>query len=96
MAIGPRRIGGQNLEGRFFIITIPAGWTENDPLPAPSPDDSWFDRLTEFKAALDCPWIRRPLRHTPWADGTRSTGVNYVARRDGLGRDILALAGPVD
>ena len=80
MASGLRRIGGQNLEGRFFIITVPEGWTENDPLPAPSSRDMWFDRLTDFKAALDCPWIHRPLRYKPWVDDTGSTTLNYPTR----------------
>jgi hypothetical protein len=63
-----RRIGGQNFEGRYFIITVPDGWTENDPLPPPTPEDRWFDRLTDFKAELDCPWIRRPLRHVEYRE----------------------------
>jgi hypothetical protein len=67
----PKRIGGQNLEGRYFIISVPDDWTENDPLPAPSPDDRWFDRMSDFRASLDCPWIRVPLRHSPWKDGAR-------------------------
>jgi hypothetical protein len=67
-ALPPRHIGGQNLEGRFFIISVPAGWTQNDPFPEPGPDDRWFDRVTDFKAALDCPWIRRPVRFAQWRD----------------------------
>jgi len=67
----PKHIGGQNLEGRYFIISVPDDWTENDPLPPPSPEDQWFDRMSEFKAALDCPWIRVPRRHSPWNDGVR-------------------------
>jgi hypothetical protein len=63
-----KHIGGQNLEGRFFIISVPDDWTESDPLPPPSPEDRWFDRMTDFKAALDCPWIRLPLRHMPWSE----------------------------
>jgi len=78
-----RRIGGQNLEGRFFIIAVPANWTENDPLPQPSADDLWFDRLTDFKAALDCPWIRRPMRFRQWTglavDRSRPARIDSVA-----------------
>lgn len=62
------RIGGQNLEGKYFITTVPDGWTQNDSFPEPSADDLWFDRLTDFKAALDCPWIRRPVRFVQWRD----------------------------
>ena len=75
-----RRIGGQNLEGRFFIVTVPDDWTENDPLPAPSPEDRWFDRMSDFKAALDCPWIRRPLRHTVCQDSRRDRDDNSPQR----------------
>jgi hypothetical protein len=81
MTKGPRRIGGQNLEGRYFIITVPEGWTENDPMPAPSPNDAWFDRLTDFKEALDCPWIRRPLRYKAWSEVKRPPlSASYAAR----------------
>jgi hypothetical protein len=83
MTTGPRRIGGQNLEGRYFIITVPENWTENEPLPAPRPYDAWFDRLTDFKAALDCPWIRRPLRHHVWSE--TPIGRGRLARFDRLG-----------
>jgi len=69
-----RRIGGQNLEGRFFIITVPDDWTENDPLPEPRPEDQWFDRLTDFKSALDCPWIHRPLRFRAWRPSVVRSG----------------------
>ena len=67
-----RRIGGQNFEGRYFIITVPDNWTENDPLPSPGPEDRWFERLSDFKAALDCPWIRTPLRHQEWREPARA------------------------
>ncbi len=82
MATALRRIGGQNLEGRFFIIAVPDEWTETDPLPLPAPDDMWFDRLTDFKAALDCPWIRRPLRHNPYVDAGKSAGQTHAAMLD--------------
>jgi hypothetical protein len=61
-----QRIGGQNFEGRFFIIAVPDNWVEGQALPEPSPEDRWFDTLDAFKAALDCPWIRRPVRFQPW------------------------------
>lgn len=61
-----RQIGGQNLEGRYFIIAVPEHWVDGDPLPEPCADDRWFDRLDDFKAALDGPWIRRPMRHQLW------------------------------
>lgn len=61
-----KRIGGQNLEGKYFIISVPDGWTEKDPYPEPSPADQWFDRLSDFKAALDCPWLHVPVRFAQW------------------------------
>jgi hypothetical protein len=68
MYVVSKHIGGQNLEGRFFIVSVPDDWTENDSLPPPSPEDRWFDRMTDFKAALDCPWIRLPRRHMQWTE----------------------------
>ena len=61
-----RPIGGFSLEGRYFIVQVPEGWTEMDPLPEASPDDLWFDRVSDFKAALHGPWIRRPVRRSVW------------------------------
>jgi hypothetical protein len=61
-----RPIGGFSLEGRFFIVQVPEEWNEMDPLPAVSPDDQWFDDVSEFKRALHGPWIRMPVRRTPW------------------------------
>jgi len=62
----PRMVGGQNLEGRYFIVRVPDDWKENEQLPPPSPDDRWFERLTDFKSALDGPWIRKPVRRQPY------------------------------
>ncbi len=70
----PRRIGAQSFEGQYFIVTVPDGWTEGDPLPPPAQDDRWFDRLTDFKAALDCPWVRRPMRHAKWTAPAERVG----------------------
>jgi len=62
----PRTIGCQSLEGRYFIVEVPDGWKETDPLPEPAATDRWFDRLTDFKAALKGPWIRKPVRRAPY------------------------------
>jgi hypothetical protein len=63
-----RQIGGVTVEGRYFIVHVPEGWMETQPLPAPSRDDLWFDRITEFKSALNGPWIRQPVRRSMWRD----------------------------
>jgi len=63
-----RHIGGTTLEGRYFIVQVPDGWKETDPLPAPTAADLWFERLTDFKAALKGPWIHKPVRRQPWQD----------------------------
>ena len=61
-----RQIGGFSLEGRHFIVDVPEGWKEMDPLPDVSADDRWFDHISDFKAALRGPWIRKPVRRSPW------------------------------
>jgi len=61
-----RTIGCQSLEGRYVIVEVPETWRETDPLPDPAPSDRWFDRLSDFKAALDGPWIRKPVRRRPY------------------------------
>jgi hypothetical protein len=63
-----RHIGGFSLEGRYFIVQVPEGWKETDSLPDPSPEDLWFDRVSEFKAALHGPWIRKPVRRSAWKE----------------------------
>ena len=60
-----RLVGGQNFEGRFFIVVVPDTWKESDPLPDPSPDDRWFDKQSEFEDALKAPWIRSRIRRQP-------------------------------
>jgi hypothetical protein len=65
----PRRIGGQSFEGRFFIVLVPDTWKDGDPLPAPSPDDRWFDKQTEFEQALGVPWARHHTRRQPFNQG---------------------------
>ena len=61
-----REVGGYTVEGRYFIVKVPDWWKEMDPLPPPSPDDRWFDRVSHFKAALTGPWIRWPVWRRPW------------------------------
>jgi hypothetical protein len=61
-----KRVGGITYEGRYFITLVPDEWTLGKPLPAPTPDDRWFDRLTDFVAALDGPWSREPVNRQPW------------------------------
>jgi len=61
----PQRIGGQNFEGRFFIVTVPDTWTPADPLPDPGPNDLWFDKQSEFEEALNGPWKRNRTRRQP-------------------------------
>jgi hypothetical protein len=60
-----RQIGGFTVEGRYFIVQVPDGWNEMEPLPDPSPSDLWFDNVSRFKAALRGPWIRRPVWRSP-------------------------------
>ena len=67
-----RQIGGFSLEGRYFIVQVTDEWKELDPLPKPSPADLWFDHVTDFKAALHGPWIRRPVRRSMWSKRTRA------------------------
>jgi hypothetical protein len=76
-----RQIGGFSLEGRYFIVQVPDEWKEMDPLPDPSPADLWFDHVTEFKAALRGPWIRRPVRRIMWGKRTRATKPATSLRR---------------
>src|SRR5690242_18906103 len=73
-----RRIGGQNLEGQYFIVAVPDSWTQGDPLPPPSPDDRWFDRISDFKMALDCPWVRGPMRYARWKPPAEARQPNVV------------------
>jgi hypothetical protein len=61
-----REVGGYTVEGRYFIVKVPDWWKEMDPLPPPSPDDRWFDRVSHFKAELTGPWIRWPVWRRPW------------------------------
>jgi hypothetical protein len=73
-ALMSRQIGGFSVEGRYFIVNVPDGWTETQPLPPPSPDDLWFDRVSDFKNALRGPWIRKPVKRMTWSDtGSAST-----------------------
>lgn len=67
-----RQIGGFSVEGRYFIVQVPDEWKETDPLPAPSPDDLWFDRASDFKAALNGPWIRKPVWRSAWKETAAS------------------------
>jgi len=60
-----RRVGGQNFEGRFFIVLVPDTWKETDPLPDPGPEDQWFDKQSEFEQALNGPWARNRTRRQP-------------------------------
>jgi len=60
-------VGGMNYEGRYFIVRVPDTWANGEPLPAPSPDDRWFDRLQDFTAALRGPWDRKPVHRRAWA-----------------------------
>ena len=70
-----RHIGGFSLEGRYFIVHVPEGWKETDSLPDPSPEDLWFDRVSEFKAALHGPWIRKPVRRSAWKESPLVAGL---------------------
>ncbi len=62
----PDHIGGYSVEGRYFIVNVPEGWKETDPLPPVRPDDRWFDHVSAFKAALKGPWIRKPVWRSAW------------------------------
>jgi hypothetical protein len=61
----PRQVGGQNFEGRFFIVLVPDTWKETDPLPEPSAADRWFDKQSEFEEVLNAPWVRSRIRRQP-------------------------------
>ena len=61
----PRQVGGQNFEGRYFIVVVPETWKDADPLPDPSPDDRWFDKQSDFEEALNGPWSRNRVRRQP-------------------------------
>jgi hypothetical protein len=61
----PKFVGGVTYEGRYFIVRVRADWRQGQPLPPPSPDDRWFDRLADFEAAMDGPWDRKPLNRHP-------------------------------
>ena len=58
-------MGGQNFEGRYFIVTVPDTWKDTDPLPDPGTDDLWFDKQSEFEHALNGPWVRSRVRRQP-------------------------------
>jgi hypothetical protein len=61
-----RQVGGRTFEGQYFIVNVPEDWNEMTPLPPPGPDDMWFDNETDFKAALNGPWIRKFVRRERW------------------------------
>jgi hypothetical protein len=71
-----KQIGGFTVEGRYFIVQVPDEWQETHPLPAPSPDDLWFDRVTDFKEALNGPWIRKPVKRAEWSESQKSNSVS--------------------
>jgi hypothetical protein len=60
-----KRIGRMTYEQRFVIVHAPAEWRVSDPLPAPSPEDLWFDQRADFEAALRGPWDHRPINRHP-------------------------------
>jgi hypothetical protein len=88
-----RQIGGFSVEARYFILEVPDGWKETDPLPAPSPDDRWYDSVTEFKAALRGPWIRRPVRRRVWKKARRAVKPAAAPAESDL-REAVAPPGP--
>jgi hypothetical protein len=61
-----KKVGGTTYEGRYFIAHVPDDWQCSDPLPAPSPDDLWFDSLLTFEGSLQGPWDRKPVNRRPW------------------------------
>jgi hypothetical protein len=61
-----KRVGGLNYEGRYFIVRVADDWKMSDPLPPPSQDDLWFDRLPDFVAALGGPWNHQRINRQPW------------------------------
>jgi hypothetical protein len=60
-----KRVGHVTYEQRFVIIQVPAAGRVSDPLPKPSPEDVWFDKLATFEAALGGPWDHRPINRQP-------------------------------
>ena len=74
-----RHIGGFTVEGRYFIVEVPDGWTETQPLPEAGPRDLWFDRVTDFKKALNGPWIRKPVWRVAWTDTNASADAKETA-----------------
>ena len=60
------KVGGVSYEGQFFIVEVSNDWREPDPLPAPTPEDQWFDNQADFAAALRMPWSRKPVNRRPW------------------------------
>jgi hypothetical protein len=67
-----KRIGRVTSEQRYVIIEVQADWKVADPLPGPSPEDQWFDRLADFEAALKGPWDRNPINR-------RASGAEPIA-----------------
>lgn len=67
-----RKVGGTTYERQYFIVQVPDDWQRSDPLPAPSPDDLWFDKRLDFEEALQAPWDRKPVNRRPWNAETPS------------------------
>jgi hypothetical protein len=60
-----KRIGRVTYERQYVILQVPDEWKTTDPLPEPSPDDQWFDSLSEFEATLNGPYDRRAINRRP-------------------------------
>jgi hypothetical protein len=74
-------VGGMNYEGSYFIVQVPETWTNGDPLPPPSPDDRWFDKLQDFTATLRAPWSRKPVHRRAWTPSTDSAPQQALPER---------------